>query len=263
MKVLSAGPDPNLVLTAESGHDRKPGVHLSDIMKRRMFERDKKYNPENPMDMMVIECGYTWETVLERALSHRHERAGFRPEQILADGVWMSPDWVNPDARDVQHEEWKATKKKCSTDTVGKDAFQEKNWYWLPACMAYLRMLLKLGMARALKTRFRVWHINGDYSYEAKTSDFKLLNDYWTYDVEFTKRELEENWTGLLNDGWKYGLLKTAPGAKRDECQKATQTRRIPSLRKSSGRAPQPSRRAAPVLTFPRMKRSKPLRSAS
>jgi len=204
MKILSCGPDADLLMT-NSGADRKAGLHLSDITKRMIFERDKTLNPDTPIDSMVLERGFTWETILERSLSARHERPGFRPEQMQEDGIWLSPDWVNPDQRGVQHEEWKATKK------TTKHTFESKHWHWLPAAQAYLRALLKRGLARDLVTRFRVWHINGDYSYDSKTSDWLLLNDYWTIDVQFDKRELEDNWRGILQAGRKYGLLPEAP----------------------------------------------------
>lgn len=202
MKILSAGPDADLVL-GNTGQGRQPGVHLSDILKRMAYEKDQKYHPDKPMDMMALECGFTWEEVLSQSLAARHkDRAGYRPEQIQEDGVWMSPDWVNPGG-DVQMEEWKATRKSVKS-------YEEKVQEWGPQMKSYLRALLKRGVARRPVVRLRVWFIMGDWSFEAK-GDMTLLRDYWRIDVEFDKRDLEENWWRVVNAGRRYGLLKTAP----------------------------------------------------
>jgi hypothetical protein len=223
-----------------TGEGRKEGLHLSDITKRIIYEKDRKFNPDSPIDAMVLERGFTWEAILERSLSGRHVRPGYRPEQMQEDGIWMSPDWLNPDG-DVQHEEWKATKKSS------KRGFDDVSWHWLPATMAYLRSLLNRGLAKVPITRFRLWWINGDYSFENKTSDWLLLNDYWKVDVEFTERELDDNWNKILAAGQKYGLLKDE-----DTWQKK-QSKPSPKLSVVAGSPPAPSSRKAKVLTFPRM----------
>lgn len=259
MNVLYAGIDPEPLTMGNTGEDRKPGVHLSDITKRMAWERDKKYHPDAPIDMMTLERGFTWEYILEGALNRRHRRPGYRPDQILEDGVWLSPDWVNPDS-DIQVEEWKATKKSM------KRGFDDVGWSWLPNSMAYLRALLRQKKAHALAIRFRIWWINGDYSYDAKTSDFHLLNEYWRVDVEFTKRELEDNWRGILSHGQKYGLLPTPP---KDEPAWQSRPRLEATLKRrqeqkrTSGRDQQPSRETAAIVTFPNTKTSKNRRSAS
>lgn len=236
MKILYAGPANSLHLT-NTGQGRKEGVHLSDILKRMAFERDKKYNPNNPIDAMTLEVGHTWETVLERALSVRHQRPGYRPEQLQEDGVWMSPDWVNPDA-DIQVEEWKATRKSSK-------AWEQKVNEWLPQVKSYLRALLKQGVVKRLAVRIRAWFVVGDWSFEAK-SDHTLLRDYWDIDLEFDKRELEENWRQIISAGKRYGLLKGKP---EETCQKQK-----PEAKKSDS-SPR-VRSSAKVLTgtFPRTK---------
>lgn len=249
MKVLFAGPDPDLVMT-NSGHDRQAGLHLSDITKRMAFEKDKKLNPNNPIDAMVLERGFTWETVLETALSARNSRAGYRPEQLQDDtyGIWMSPDWVDPEG-DIQLEEWKATKKSC------KRGFADVSWHWLPNTMIYLRELLRRKLVSRVAARFRIWWMNGDYSYESKTSDYLLLNDYWKVDVEFDKRELEENWQKVLTNGQRFGLLKKAPTEESWQKRKPEPT--TPTPRKKVGSPPPASREKARVVTFPTGQKSK------
>ena len=219
MRILRAEPCTDLIQGVNminTGHDRLEGLHLSDITKRMAFERDRKLNPDSPIDAMTLERGFTWEYVLERCgLSERHKRPGYRPEQLpeptggKPDKVLMSPDWCNPDDSDAQHEEWKATKK--SLKRVTEHDFYEIGWHWLINTKCYLRAMARRGMIRTLVTRFRVWFINGDYSYESKSSDFHLLNDYWMFDIEHDKRELEDHWTSVLSHGFHYGLITTPP----------------------------------------------------
>jgi hypothetical protein len=193
---------------------------------------------------MALECGFTWETILERALSARHKRPGYRPEPLQEDGVWMSPDWVNPDA-DIQAEEWKATRKSTKN-------YEQKIAEWMPQIKAYLRALLRRGVATRIAVRLRVWFMVGDWSFENK-GDRTLLKDYWDIDVEFDKRELEENWRGILQAGRRYGLLKGPPSE--EQWQKTPK-------RKSPGSA-RPIESRAKVLTFQNTKRSSRPRSAS
>ena len=240
MELIYAGPDPDLLMSV-SGEDRAPGLHLSDILKRVIFERDKTFNPASPIEAMVLERGFTWEFILERALAARHQRPGARPAQIQEDGVWLSPDWVSDEG---VHEEWKATKKSTRWN------FLEKNWYWMPQAQAYLRALLRRNLVQDSFTRFRVWHINGNYSYRAKTSDFHLLDDYWRYDVAFTARELDENWQQLLSAGMRFGLLPQSPvgAALREDLWLNNSTRLTGpnSLTSPDGEAPEPSSRVVP-----------------
>jgi hypothetical protein len=210
------------------------------------WEREKKYNPDDPKPLMTFEAGHTWETVLSRGLAERHgTRAGFRPDQLQEDGVWLSPDWINPEG-DIQVEEWKATRK--STKST-EDKIRE----WGPQVMSYLRALLRRRYATTLAVRFRVWFIMGDWSFENK-GDLTLLKDYYQIDVEYDKRDLEDNWRAVVASGQKYGLLRTPPADHGDttwQRSKAAATRQ-----KSDGKGLRPSSKTARVGTSQPTKRS-------
>lgn len=247
MKVLACAPDPDLLME-NTGEDRKEGVHLSDILVRMAWEKNRKYHPDAPKDFMVFEQGFTWETVLERALAARQKnRAGERPPQMQEDGVWCSADWIGCEGKTRIHEEWKSTKKSIKSA-------EEKVQEWLPQAKSYVRALLRRKLIDRPITRFRAWFINGDYSYESKGSDLTLLRDYLKIDIEFDRRELDENWSGIISSGRRFGLLKqeSKPWDDRPSLNQRVAARA--SVRR--GKAPDRSRGKAAVVTFPRGKRT-------
>lgn len=231
-----------------TGEDRKEGVHLSDILTRMAWERDKKYHPDAPKDFMIFEQGFTWESLLERALASRHKnRAGRRPPQIQEDGVWLSADWIGFDGDKRVHEEWKSTKKSLKSA-------EEKVQEWLPQAKSYVRALLRRKWIDQPVTWFRAWFINGDYSYESKGSDLTLLRDYLKIGVRFDQRELDENWSGILSSGRRFGLLKEAkPWDDRPSLNQRVAAR---ATKKPPSRAPGLSREKAPIVTFPSGRRT-------
>lgn len=239
MRILSAGPSSDLELS-NTGEDREPGLHLSDILVRMAWEKDRKYNPDAEKPLMIFEQGHTWEEVLSRALAARHRRSGgFRPKQFQEDGIWMSPDWVNPDA-DIQHEEWKATKKSTKN-------YEKKIDEWGPQIKCYVRAMLRRKEIKRPATRMRVWFINGDYSYE-NDGDLSLLKDYWDIDIAYDKRELDEHWSGVLAFARRHRMLEEQkPWDDRPRLNQRIAER----ARKQAGSPPPRSRGKAPVTTFP------------
>lgn len=202
MEILFLGPDPDVQLMG-SGQDRPAGVHLSDILVRMAWEVDRKYHPKAAKNLQVFEQGFIWESVLETTLASRYgRRGGSRPDPFQEEGIWMSPDWISESAPGVLlHEEWKATKKSSKS-------LDQKIEEWLPQGRAYLRGLLRRRLVTAPITRWRVWCLNGDYSYEAKSDRQNLFQDVYRVDVRFDRRELEEEWSKIKAAGIRYGLLK-------------------------------------------------------
>lgn len=261
MKIVKFENDPDLTFST-TGEDRSPGLHLSDIIKTMQYEREKRFNPDTPMDMMLLEQGHTWEEVLSHALQRRWlnahpDYAGYRPGELSLDGVAMSPDWIQPKgfhatlkpgAVDLVVEEWKATK------TSKNKVLEDHQWYWLVQLKAYMHAL-SVDLGRPVtRGRFRVWYINGDYSYgrSVAAEDMHLLRDYVRYDVEFTKRELEDNWRAVIGQAKRKGLLEQEPQQDTtedvNECRSQRKTPAAPVTRKPSSSPRGTSlRRAAPT----------------
>lgn len=251
MKVIRFEADPDLKFSS-TGDDRAPGLHLSDVIKTMQFERDKKFDPNKPLDYMLLEQGHTWEEVLAHALQRRWlnanpDHAGHRPDPLFIDGIWMSPDWFVPD--DATYgapliEEWKATK------TSQNKVLEDHQWYWLVQLQSYLYGMSRHLGKRLTKGRFRVWYINGDYTFDSKVSDLNLLRGYVRYDVEFSWRELDENWKRIIQQAKKHGLLEQEPDTvKEDKDTWQSQTKQpaptAPTRKRSSLR---PERSAAGTI---------------
>lgn len=237
----------NDLVLSNTGGDRAPGLHLSDIIKKLMFERDKKFNPDSPLDMMRIDAGHTWEEIVSHALARRHRLAnepyaGHRPEPFQYDGVWMSPDWVNPDS-EWPLEEWKATK------TSSKSSIEERQWYWMPQILGYAYGLWRTNQMKVPAALIRVWYVMGDWSFDNKTNDLTLLRDYYEFEVEFSQRELEENWRSLIQAARKYGLIQEPP-KEQPAWQKRPRLEATMARRQSSKARPKSSATAR-VVTFP------------
>lgn len=241
----------DLVLS-NTGGDRAPGLHLSSIIKMLMYEKDKKFAPDSPMNMMAIDAGYTWEEIVSHALARRHRNTGivpgFRPEPFELDGVWMSPDWVNPTS-DFPLEEWKSTKTSSNTNPL------ERQWYWMPQVMGYAYGLWRTKQMEVPKALLRVWYIMGAWDFD-KTNDLTLLRDYHEFEVEWSQRELEDNWRMLLQAARKYGLLKSEPTYQEGKWNQTRGPATAVNQPKPSGKARPSSPKTPQPLTFPRTKRS-------
>ncbi len=264
MKILAVEePDPDVRSDMES-HDRPAGVHISDIIKQMLIERDaKKYGDDSPIDADTIERGYVWEEVLSDALLRRHGgKDGFRPDPFQVDGVWMSPDWFNPES-EFPMEEWKATRVSRKSDIT------DRHWYWFVQIGCYLKG------TGTRKARLRVWYINGDYSEKTKR-DPRLLTSYVRFTLEYSQREIDENWRSLIGFAKKHGLMEDTPSwasttraaapqektsSFKDQLTASLQQRQLVK-RRGSPQQGKSSQRGA-VLTFPASKKSRTTRTES
>lgn len=198
----------NELVLSTTGGERAPGVHLSDLVRLEMVRREKRFNTSDPMDMMRVDAGHTWEEIVAHALQRREEKggpkAGYRPDAICFDGIWCSPDWLNPGGQ-FPLEEWKATK------TSSKKGWDAAHWYWELQVLGYAHALTELGILEVNSALVRVWYINGDYDWSAKVDDLTILRDYVEFELHFTARDKQDNWNKLKALGQVHGLLKKEP----------------------------------------------------
>lgn len=231
--------------------ERSPGLHLSDITKRILIERDpEKFS--NPLEVMRLEIGFVWEQIVEIALARRFPMLT-RIGEVEEDGILMTPDGLEPKERVL--EEWKATWRTAS-DKQDERIFDTTNmWYWPMQGLSYAR---RLGTKRI---RWRVFYINGDYG-KGQYKDGKrppLLPQVWRYEFEATQRELDDNWKMILSYKKKFKLTATSPSWE-EEQQWQKQQPTTPTTRNRKSDPPRSSSRAR-VLPFRAMKPSRKSRT--
>jgi len=167
-------------------HERSEGLHLSHILESMELsmgvKRDGKWDKN-----ALYTAGFLWERVLKFViLKERYDSGALNPVgELQLEGVYLTPDGVDI-AEFWVHEEWKATYKSMRHDP----AEYYRYWWQIKAgCYA-----LQTNLAR-----LRVWFIMGDY---------RGSGPQWkSWDVEFTSRELKENWDSILNFAKKEKML--------------------------------------------------------
>ena len=181
------------VLQGAFGHDeRSTGLHASQIWE----DLDRKLNTKGrtPMELAKLEeygtIGFVWERVLENVLAEltvdSNPSRYLRPGEQQMDGVYMTPDYVDTDFAGDETcwlgvEEWKV--RWCS---VNKGDDLEKNfWKILVQIKAYCRVMV------TLRARLRILFIVGNWRDD-------ITPKLRTWELEFTQRELDENWSMLI-----------------------------------------------------------------
>jgi len=178
-----------------SGVPRSEGLHVSKIIHDLADELgfgNKPSKSSRSIDESMLnkmgEIGFMWEDVLSRVFG---DRLGDRPGEIEDDGIIMSPDGINvDDGGDLILEEYKFTWR-------SDRRLPMENWVWMAQTKAYCRAI------GATAVVFRVLYCCGDY-----TPPFPK---YYEYKITFTYRDLEENWSMILNHARGKGWLEPAP----------------------------------------------------
>lgn len=181
-------------LGQSSGPRTRGVLHVSDIYKSINQELDPdRFSDDGGPDIEKMEIGLLYESILEEALARKYGTV--RPGEVVADGIWMSPDGVNP--TDEALEEFKATwmsSRHGLVDIFGLPHQKFQHWFW--QIKAYCRAL------EVRKAILTVLWVNGDY--DRKVKNQRRIR---RYRMEFTQDELDENWTFLLRHAREKGML--------------------------------------------------------
>ena len=164
---------------------RQPGLHLGEVIKSLLNNTGRGYNGRGFSDMeLTAEIGLLWEDVLSKVMGDKY---AVRPPQVQKDGIWMSADGIGEDLLGEESfviEEYKAawgSSRKSPTD----------NLYYMTQAKSY---------CYAWETPivvFRIFYVVGDYRGSGPL--------YRTARIRFTDRELEENWTRIINEKERMG----------------------------------------------------------
>lgn len=166
------------------GH-RSPGLHMSDIY-NDLFKalEPKRYRGGAP-DPLYLEAGLAFEDMIEEGLKRRLS-GGERPGEFTTEeGIIFSPDLIifNGETRLGEIKlTWMSTKE---VPVEAANSFPPRFEKYFVQMKAYCYHL-QLGHARLI-----CFFVNG--SYRPPKPELRA------WDIEFTSRELRENWSMLLN----------------------------------------------------------------
>jgi hypothetical protein len=172
--------------------ERTPGLHLSDIygdiMRTLQPDRFKGAMTEESWRMIVV--GTVWERALERALAEMSVESGKesleRPGEFEKDGIICSPDAIDID-------EWILHEFKCTWMSTKHEPQDPKLMHWMLQIKGYCHVI---GTTQAV---IHAFYVMGDY----RGSGPAIRR----YEFDFTKRELKENWSAMVNHARSRGWL--------------------------------------------------------
>lgn len=179
---------------------RSVGVHVSDLIREAMVAIDPK-NDYIDFDPDLLEgyrqFGFWWEDLVGRAMGRQmgREYAWTSVGELHYEGVYLTPDWMRLDGEGVRVVDTKATWKSC------RDLDAKGTWLLSPKWCSWLMQLKAYCLATGtLHAELYILFVIGDY-----TRGPVPQRQRWI--IDFTERELAENWQMLRNFGKRKGLL--------------------------------------------------------
>ena len=172
---------------------RSPGLHMSTIYNDLFCDLEpKRFQKGSTPNPLILEAGLALETMLEEGL--RQRLCGERPaEQVTSEGIFYSPDLIIFNGHTRLGEiklTWMSSKEVPREIANGFPPKFDKYFVQMKAYCYHL----ELAHARLL-----AFFINGNYRHNGP----ELL----AWDIDFTKRELTENWTMLKNHATSKRML--------------------------------------------------------
>jgi hypothetical protein len=204
--ILTARP---FALSQPDGDYRAPGLHLTQIIRDIALKGkllDSRYNSAlDPDDLPAGVClGIAW----EEWLSKLHPEIVFHPGERTFDGVHMNPDGIELFERtligtsrhvsDLRVHEfkltWKSSRRRGKTQEEAETAEKIRvieEWMWMTQLKAY---------CAESGTRWGALHVFWVMGNYGRDTDDPYSKPYYSiWDIEFTQREIEENWQMIRN----------------------------------------------------------------
>lgn len=176
-------------LVGKSSGVRTPGLHMSSIYNDLYQDLEPtRYVRGSEPDPLRLEAGLSFETFLEDALRARLCGGGRPDEMVTEEGILFNPDLIifNHVTRVGEMKlTWLSSRavprepSNCLPPKFGKYECQMK---------AYCRCL------ETPYARLIAFFVNGPYDRKSE-----LAPELLAWDITFTRRELEENWSMLMN----------------------------------------------------------------
>lgn len=189
-----------------AGFERTEGLHMSDIYGSLYKELEpERFDSGEPMDRNRLELGLSLEVMLEEGLRRRLTAESGRPGEFVEPdhGIIYSPDLI------IFNGHTRLGEIKL-TWMSSREVPREPNGSFPPKFDKYFTQM-KL-YCRCLETpyaRLLAFFVNGDYSFrKSKDRTVPAAPELLAWDIEFTKRELEEEWRMCMNHAKMRGLIR-------------------------------------------------------
>ena len=184
MKIVPVAHDLELGV---SSLPRTLGLHMSDIYGRLYEELEpKRFRRDTPMPLEKLEAGLTFETILEEGLARRlagDQRPG---EFITKEGIIYSPDLLlfNGETRLGEIKlTWMSSRE---MPQAAASRLPPKFDKWVTQMSSYCHNL------ETPYARLYSFFVNGNYEHPYEP-------ELRAWDVEFSARDLKDNWRMMLN----------------------------------------------------------------
>jgi hypothetical protein len=169
-------------------------LHISDLYGRYYEVTDpKRFKHTGPPNPLYLEMGLTFEQMLEDKFKERMSGVSRPGELTTAEGIVYSPDLIifNGVTRLGEIKlTWMSSKEMPDTEANGLPPKFEK---WITQIMAY-SFHLETPYARLI-----AFFVNGAYK--------QMVPELRAWDLEFTSRELHENWDKLIRLARHEGMI--------------------------------------------------------
>jgi hypothetical protein len=187
------------------GYERGKGVHMSQLYNAMYAVLEpKRFDKSTPMDKLKLEAGLAFEEALEEIIRERllsqFGSGTARPDELVEPeyGIIYSPDLFIFNGVPLRDGEIKLTW--MSSGDVPRepcvDGFPPKFDKWFTQMKLYCRCL------ETPYARLMGFFINGTYNhYRGGDPEFLV------WDIEFTPRELKEEWSTVIGFSKSHGLL--------------------------------------------------------
>lgn len=175
---------------------RTPGLHMSSIYNDLFQDLEPtRYLRGTAPDPLRLEAGLAFESFLEDAIKARLTNSGSgRPDEMISDeGILYNPDLILFNGSTRLGEIKLTWLSSGDVPRESANAFPPKFDKYFVQMKSYCRCL------HTPYARLIAFFVNGTYK--------PPMPELLAWDIEFTKRELDENWTMMMSHAKFKGML--------------------------------------------------------